>query len=172
MKDSLKDFINEHRKEFDGQQPSGKIWSNIENRLPGKSVSLWSNLQVWRIAAALLLSLSVYLILAQHDKQSNRSDQAKLQVEFNDLENFYNGQIADKVELISTIKDFNDEETFVQDLERLDAMYQVLREQMKTHPSEKIKDALILNMLIRIDLLNLQIKNLEDSEKKSEDITI
>jgi hypothetical protein len=100
------------------------------------------------------------------------ADRAKLQVEFSDLENFYNGQIADKIELISNIQEFNDDDSFTQDLEKLDAMYQVLREQMKAHPSEKIKDALILNMLVRIDLLNQQIKNLEDADKKSGDVTI
>jgi hypothetical protein len=36
---------------------------------------------------------------------------------------------------------------------------------MKIKPSEKVKDALILNMLVRIDLLNQQIKKLEDSRK-------
>jgi len=104
--------------------------------------------------------------------QSMGADRAKLQVEFIDLENFYNGQIADKVEMISNIQEFNDTDSFAQDLEKLDAMYQVLREQMKSHPSEKIKDALILNMLVRIDLLNQQIKNLEDSENKTEDVSI
>ena len=48
-------------------------------------------------------------------------------------------------------------------------MYLVLREQMKSHPSEKVKDALILNLLVRIDLLNQQIEYIEDSKKaKSE----
>ena len=38
---------------------------------------------------------------------------------------------------------------------------------MRAKPSEKVRDALILNMLIRIDLLNQQIKRLEDSGKKA-----
>lgn len=45
-------------------------------------------------------------------------------------------------------------------------MYEVLREEMKASPSEKVKDALILNMLIRIDVLNQQIKKLEDLRKE------
>jgi hypothetical protein len=36
---------------------------------------------------------------------------------------------------------------------------------MKTSPSAKVKDALILNMLVRIDLLNQQIQKLEDHQK-------
>jgi hypothetical protein len=172
MKDSLKNFINQHREEFDDKQPSDRAWKNIDSKLPGRSVTLWSNVQVWRAAAVLFLALSVYLMVSRNFNQPVGADRAKLQIEFNDLEDFYNGQIADKVELISNIQEFNDDDSFAQDLEKLDAMYQVLREQMKSHPSEKIKDALILNMLVRIDLLNQQIKNLEDSEKKSEDVAI
>lgn len=172
MKDSLKNFIKQHREEFDDKRPSDNAWTKIETRLPGKSLTLWSNVQVWRAAAILFLALSVYLMLSRSINQSVGADRAKLQVEFNDLENFYNEQIADKVELISNIQEFNDDDSFAQDLEKLDAMYQVLREQMKSHPSEKIKDALILNMLVRIDLLNQQIKSLEDSEKKSGDVSI
>lgn len=172
MKDSLKNFINQHREEFDDKQPSDNAWAKIQRELPGRSVTLWSNVHVWRAAAGLFLALSVYLMISGNFNQSAGGDRAKLQVEFNDLENFYNEQIADKVEMISNIQEFNDDDSFSQDLEKLDAMYQVLREQMKSNPSEKIKDALILNMLVRIDLLNQQIKNLEDSEKKSEDVAI
>jgi hypothetical protein len=48
-------------------------------------------------------------------------------------------------------------------------MYQVLREQMKTNPTEKVKDALILNMLVRIDLLNQQIHEIEQSRTERTD---
>jgi hypothetical protein len=172
MKDSLKNFVNQHRDEFDDKQPSEKVWTGIEGQLPEKRLRLWSNVIVWRAAAILFLSLSVFLLASRNYSPSTGSDRAKLQVEFMDLEKFYNGQIADKIEMISNIQEFNDEDSFTQDLEKLDAMYQVLREQMKAYPSEKIKDALILNMLVRIDLLNQQIKNLEDSEKDVEDVTI
>lgn len=171
MKDSLKNFINTHRDAFDEKQPSEKVWSNIERNVFKQHTPLWSNIQLWRAAAVLFLTLSVFLFVSTR-YPSAPSDKAKLQVEFNDLEKFYNGQIADKVELINHIQELNEEESFVQDLEKLDAMYQVLREQMKSNPSEKIKDALILNMLVRIDLLNQQIKSLEESEKKSVDVTI
>ncbi len=172
MDDSLKNFVNQHREEFDDRQPSEKTWTSIESQLAGKKRNLWSSVIVWRAAAILFLTLSVYLLVSRNSAPPMGADRAKLQVEFKDLEDFYNGQIADKVEMISDIQEFDDNASFTQDLEKLDAMYQVLREQMKSHPSEKIKDALILNMLVRIDLLNQQIKNLEDSEKKAEEVTI
>lgn len=168
MKDSLKKFVDEHRQEFDHREPSPDAWTHIKSNLPGKQVSLWNNVVVWRVAAVLFLGLSVYFFNTRNLSKTSR-ESAQLQGEFSDLESFYSEQIEEKVELISHIQNFSDEEQFTQDLEKLEAMYLVLREQMKSHPSEKVKDALILNLLVRIDLLNQQIEYIEDSKKaKSE----
>lgn len=168
MKDSLKEFINKNRSELDNREPSDQVWNRINAGLTGKKVSMWNNVMVWRMAAMLFLGLSVYLFSTRINVSTRES--ARLQGEFSDLESFYIEQIAEKVELISDIQDFSNDEKFTQDLEKLEAMYQVLREQMKTQPSEKVKDALILNLLVRIDLLNQQIKDLEDFEKEKEQL--
>jgi hypothetical protein len=166
MKDSLKKFVDEHRQEFDHREASSRAWSRIESRLAGRQVTLWNNVVLWRVAAILFLGLSVYFFSTRNVSQLPMRETAKLQGEFSDLESFYSEQIEEKVELISHIQNFNDEEQFTQDLEKLEAMYLVLREQMKSNPSEKVKDALILNLLVRIDLLNQQIKNIEDNKKE------
>ncbi len=167
MKDHLKEFIDKNRSELDNRKPSQQVWSRINAGLTGKKVSMWNNVMVWRVAAMLFLGLSVYLFSTRTLNVATR-ESARLQGEFSDLESFYVEQIAEKVELISDIQDFSNDEKFAQDLEKLEAMYQVLREQMKTQPSEKVKDALILNLLVRIDLLNQQIKDLEEFEKEKE----
>ena len=173
MKDSLKNFIESNRQGFDDKQPAGSIWSKIQSRLPERVKGDYSiTMQVWRAAAVLFFGLSVYLMIARNDGQPLGRDRANLQKEFTALENFYSEQIADKIELIRTIQAQHEERNFEQDIEKLDAMYQVLREQMRAHPSEKIKDALILNMLVRIDLLNQQIQNMEDAEKKTPVVAI
>lgn len=166
MKDSLKEFIDTNRQAFDHLEPSDSNWNKIERNVPGKSRSLWNNVNVWRVAAILFLGLSIYLFTASSIPNKPSRETAKLQGEFSDLENFYSEQIAEKVELINTIQNFNEEEEFTQDMEKVEAMYFVLREQMKINPTEKVKDALILNLLIRMDLLNQQIESLEDSKKE------
>jgi hypothetical protein len=45
-------------------------------------------------------------------------------------------------------------------------MYNVLREELKNHPSKQVKDALVLNLLVRINLLNQQLYKLDDGEKQ------
>ena len=172
MEDPLKNFIESHRQEFDDKQPAGSVWSKIQSRLTESVKDNSITMQVWRAAAVLFFGLSVYLMIARNDGQPIGRDRANLQKEFTALENFYSEQIADKIELIRTIQAQHEERDFEQDIEKLDAMYQVLREQMRAHPSEKIKDALILNMLVRIDLLNQQIQNMEDAEKKAPGVTI
>lgn len=163
MRDSLKDFIDDNREAFDNRLPSEKVWKGIQAGLPKKSV--WNNLTVWRAAAIIMFGISGWLFFANKPIETNLKETAQLQGEFTNLEKFYTDQIAEKVEWISDSRDTFADDQFAQDFEKLDAMYQVLREQMKTNPTEQVKDALVLNMLVRIDLLNQQIHKLEESKR-------
>ena len=164
MKDSLKDVVENNREAFDHRVPSGKVWSQIESKLP--RTSLWNNITIWRAAAILLFGISGFLFFINMPVASqNKQETAELQGEFFNLEKFYADQIAEKVEWISDTRDSFADDQFTQDFKKLDAMYQVLREQMKTNPTQQVKDALVLNMLVRIDLLNQQIQKLEDSKR-------
>ncbi len=166
MKDTLKNFVDQNRSVFDDREPSEKIWSNIESSLPGmKQRTIWNSVGVWRVAAVLFLGLSVYFFLTRTSDRLQRSEIAKSQTEFTDLESFYSKQIAEKVAMINDFDANGEHDQFTQDFQKLEAMYQVLREEMKSRPGEKVRDALVLNLLVRIDLLNQQIKKLEDSKK-------
>lgn len=167
MKDLLKNFIAHNRESFDQREPSEKVWISINQSLPEmKQKSLWNSLRVWRVAALLFLGLSIYLFLARPSYILGKPEVAKMQKDFSDQEMFYSDQIAEKVAFIDDLEGRFGDDQFTQDFQKLDAMYQVLKEQMKTNPTEKVRDALILNMLVRIDLLNQQIKRLEDANKK------
>ena len=162
MKDKLREFIEEHRGEFDNREPSDAVWSEIDRATRRKS--FFSAISMWRAAAIIFFGLSVYLFVAPKETR----EVSKLQTELKDIESFYGDQIAEKVAFIDKLDGYEDDQ-FSQDLKKLDAMYEVLREEMKTSPSAKVKDALILNMLVRIDLLNQQIKKLED-HRKADDV--
>lgn len=170
MKDALKEFIDKNREAFDHKSPGENTWRSISAKLPQmKSVSLWNSVMIWRVAALLFMGVSVFLLLnrgvTNRENQSEKISEQHLQGEFKDVESFYSSEIAKKVALINNFGDPFESGRFTQDFEKLDAMYQVLREEMKTSPSEKVRDALILNILVRIDLLNQQIKRLEDEKK-------
>lgn len=161
MKNDLKEFITRHRDEFDSRVPSGHVWNRVSGTL-GFDASWWNSLVIWRAAALLLMGLSLYLLLA---RAGNELKPTLTQQDFGDVELFYKAQISEKVALIHDAGDTADD-SFTQDLQKLEAMYTVLYDEMKRYPSEKVKDALVLNMIVRIDLLNQQIQKLEETQRK------
>lgn len=166
MSKSLRNFVEKHRDAFDDKEPPKGLWKKIESALPqGKHVSLWASVGMWRAAAILFMGLSVYLLLSNPERESATVASREIQGEFKAVESFYSAEIEKKVKLINDFDGLFEKDQFSQDLAKLDAMYQVLSDEMKASPSQKVKDALILNMLVRIDLLNQQIKKLEESRE-------
>lgn len=164
MSQRMRDFFEFNREAFDDRTPSAGVWSRIERALFGApSFNLWQSVVLWRIAAFLLLGISLVQFLGPRLGSQNRADRMAQQ-ELVDVESFYSAQISQKVALIRSDEAFLDDR-FTQDLEKLEAMYAVLAEEMKKRPSQKVKDALVLNMLVRIDLLNQQLQRLEESRE-------
>lgn len=169
MKKNLEDFIRQNRNEFDSHEPSENVWKRISNSLWGNEVSLWNNIMLWRAAAVVFLSLSAYLFLAKPEtKQVDASLVAK---EFTEVESFYTAQINEKVKLIHDLKG-EGLNGFTHDFQQLEAMYNVLKEELKIRPSEKVKDALELNLLVRVDLLNQQLYKLEKEKLNKTEVLI
>lgn len=164
MKKKLEDFVRENRSAFDDKEPGEKVWKNVEASLPAKSYSLWSSVGVWRAAAVVFMCLSAYLLLNKKDTTQQPIAQREELQEFHAVEEFYVQQIADKVELIDNYERQEGMNGFTNDFHQLEAMYMVLKEEMKSRPSSKVKDALVLNLLVRIDLLNQQLHKLEQGE--------
>jgi len=165
MSKALRDFIKRNRDAFDDQEPSENVWKKIDSALPNmKQRSLWNSVMVWRAAAILFMGVSAYFFVAS---RTGAMRESRLQKEFTNLESFYSSEISSKVAMINGYENANDIDEFTQDFQKLEAMYQVLKEEMKTRPSQKVKDALILNMLIRIDLLNQQLHRLDNVDKDS-----
>ncbi|NOS54885.1 MAG: hypothetical protein HOP37_01355, partial [Cyclobacteriaceae bacterium] len=95
-------------------------------------------------------------------------DRAKLQGEFIDLESYYSNQIVEKKQLVNQFQSDTGltEDEVTQNLQKLEAMYQVLKLEMDKRPSTDVKDALVLNLLVRIDLLNQQLNKLDKQPEK------
>jgi hypothetical protein len=165
MKDELGDFIRKNRSAFDYKQPDENVWRNIEASLKFKSGSLWNSLIVWRAAAIIFMVLSAYLLFPKQVFSTFAPDVAAN--EFSDVEAFYFQQISEKVELIDGFKQNEGLNGFTQDFKQLEAMYMILKEEMRTRPSQKVKDALVLNLLVRINLLNQQLSKLDKEDDKT-----
>lgn len=172
MSDRLKDFIDENRKAFDDKEPSERVWNNIDKAMfPGSSRNAWYNsLTLWRAAAVIFMVLSVYLLVPknQGDQKQLAKESEVVLKEFTDVENFYVQQISEKVQLIDGFDRNEGLNGFTKDFQQLDAMYNVLKEEMKVRPSKKVKDALVLNLLVQIDLLNQHLHKLEKESEAEE----
>lgn len=166
MKDKLAEFIRQNRGEFDDKEPSEKVWSKIETTMIFSSRSWWNSVGLWRAAAILFMAFSIYLLMPKPIVKSPSADLAAS--EFNDVEAFYFKQITEKVEMIDDFKKNEGLNGFTQDFQQLEAMYMILKEEMKSQPSEKVKDALVLNLLVRIDLLNQQLHKLDNEYGKTD----
>lgn len=167
MKDQLEDFVRKNRDAFDDQEAPENVWKNIEASLsfqPRKG--LWNSLTLWRAAAVIFMAITAYLLIPTTTKKHPSSDLALK--EFNDVEAFYVQQISEKVEMIDEFQKNDGLNGYTQDFKQLEAMYMVLKEEMKTRSSQKVKDALVLNLLVRIDLLNKQLHKLEKDGEKEE----
>jgi hypothetical protein len=162
-RDSLEEFVRQNREAFDDREPSGKVWDQIGRAIRPRQ-SVWNSVSLWRAAAVIFMVLSGYLLIPKTNVKPVSNDQALK--EFHDVENFYTEEISKKVELIGSFQKNEGLNGFTHDFKQLEAMYMVLKEEMKTRPSEKVKDALVLNLLVRIDLLNQQLHKLEESYKK------
>lgn len=165
MKDQLEDFVHRHREKFDDREPSAKVWKGIEGSLGLAARSWVSSLALWRAAAIVFMALSVYLLIPKGLTKGENSLALK---EFTDVEAFYTQQISNKVELIQEFQTNEGLNGFTHDFQQLEAMYLVLKEEMKTRPSDKVKDALVLNLLVRIDLLNKQLHHLEEKREATQ----
>jgi hypothetical protein len=162
MKDPLENFVRQNREAFDDKAPSSRVWENIDSAMNRHSPSWLNPTGLWRAAAIFFMVLSGWLLLPEKQLKTENALALK---EFSDVEAFYTQQISNKVELIDQFKRNDGVNGFTQDFQQLEAMYLVLREEMKARPSEQVKDALVLNLLVRIDLLNQHLQRLEDEMK-------
>lgn len=161
----LDEFIRNNRAEFDDQQPPEKVWKNIHANLQfAKPARFWSGVVIWRAAAVFFMALSAYMGFNTFTAQNK---QAVALQEFQDVETFYVSQISEKVELIDSFSSTGEANEFTQEFKQLEAMYMVLKEEMRSRPSQKVKDALVLNLLVQIDLLNQRLHKLEVEVKSN-----
>ena len=166
MKDSLKDFIQQNREAFDDKAPHERNWDSIEaSRVAPSRTGLWNSVVVWRAAAVVFMMLSVFFFV-RNNKTATRKEVATIQREFGDLESYYSSQISEKTELVNRFQTQTGmtEDEITQNMKKLEAMYLVLKDELRQRPTQDVKDALVLNLLVRIDLLNQQLNKLDKDQ--------
>lgn len=177
MDDRLEKFIKDHRSDLDTKEPVADLWNRIEDELPTKSkVRAISNpIMYWRAAAVILFFISSWLVvdkLIETDPVTGVQQTAQLNPQLTEAESYYFSLIDQKREEITTLSEqYQLGEDFLREIDLLDSMYVVLREDLDNGNEENLVDAMILNLQLRIEILNQQlsiIKSIENSQSDEE----
>jgi len=173
MGDFLEKLAKESRDQFDTGVPSNNVWSRINHGLERDGASSWKR-NLWKYAAILFLVSTVVLLTDRLGVRSSESVQTAEASDFDQIEHYYTQLIEEKQDLLTTYESEALEESFRNDLDQLDDLYAELKDQFENDiGDQKVKDAMIINLKIRLDILSRQIEILEklnDSEDESQEI--
>lgn len=191
MDDHLDRFVKQNRSRFDEEQPSEKIWDQIERKLqPNRRVAVRSLRQKWWTAAAAVMLLATaataYFIFKPADpvvkgnvsavagnKVAKDADIAAIDPVYAQQAARFSLLINEKQKELEAIRD--DEpalyKKFSFDIQRLDSTYTLLKQQLPVNPNkEDLLEAMIYNLQLQIELLNQQlsiIKKIKQSKSTS-----
>jgi hypothetical protein len=174
MDDRLEKYIKSHRAEMDDKNPRNDLWSDIESELNQntKQRHISKTVIFWRAAAVILLLITSWLAfdkLNRNFSDENVGNVAVLSPQLIEAETFYISLIGQKKEEIKVMSEKYDlGGDFLNDINMLDSMYSVLKEDMNNGNEENVADAMILNLQLRIEILNQQlgiIQSIENSQK-------
>jgi len=186
MSDKLKNFINEHRKEFDSADPNPQLLKNLQEKLSGTEISYkkkWSGLQ-WAavIAGPLLLAIVLFFVFQKKKAPDDAiADKPKYEEVAELGDPVYAKQIYHFKEIIGLQQNelkqlqklypqlYNQ---FRGDINELDSSYQSLKIKLVETPNrEMLLEAMIQNLQLQNDLLNRQlliIKEIKQKNKRNE----
>ena len=176
--DKLEKYIKDNRDSFDDKIPSNNVWHKINDQLDNEAVPQVSmGGYLWRAAAIILFVTVIWLFVDRNNKENltaqNRGSVEETQIPFKDVEAYYFKEIEQKQQLIIQYVKENPElnQNLLGVIDQLDSTYQVLKSRSEKGYGEKVIDAMVLNLQMRIDILNQQLNILEKIKRIKENET-
>jgi hypothetical protein len=182
MSSDLEKFIRKNRSDFDDDNPSNKVWKNIEQSLPVKKTEKHFTIRdiyKWSAAAAIffIALTSVYFLFIRKYPDTNRGEIPTVKTEtpanpsrldnFNSIAIEYAAEFKEATEAVENRQRelraaiANDPalyRKFQQDLNTLDSSYRLLREQANQSVNgDVIIKAMIQNLQLQSELLGRQL---------------
>ncbi len=173
MKDDLEKYVRTHKSEFDSLEPTDQLWQGIANELdrskPTADGTFW-----WKVAAAFFLLSTIALLVLDNYPLTNKqlaTEQATVSTELAEVESYYTRLIAERRKALANHPLANEE--LLEELDRLDALYEELRNTLDVNQGdERLIHAMIRNLQLRVEILNKQLKILENIKTKETDESI
>jgi len=179
--DKLEKYIRDNRAGFDDKHPPAEVWHNINDQLDDHKIrKMPIGTYMWRAAAIVLFAVVIWLLVDRSEQQDvmvqSNGYVGENEIDFQDVEAFYIREIEQKQKMIvQFVSDYPElDKDLLMEIDQLDSTYQILKSTAAKGHSEKILDAMVVNLQMRIDILNQQIEVLEKikSIKENENISI
>lgn len=174
MKEDIEDFIKQNRASFDDESPSDGLWNRIEEEVFDETKSkivFWP--YFWKVAAVVFFVFSGFLLWQLNQTKSDalvaEETNGEMVDEFTATETYYMSEIKNMTVLVENFEDVDPTLTksFKDDIDALDEQYNALKIELDENKNEQVINALILNLQLRMQILNKQImilNNLKNSE--------
>jgi hypothetical protein len=182
----LEEFVRDNRDEFDSDEPSPRLWKDLQKDLrDGKRSDRVFHLSFlrWVSVAAIVVMMAgmfYYMDRRQQTDGAINVPVAKTDPLLDNVSPAYAKEVYHFTQLIelkqSELKQIEKEHPelygqFVKDVHKLDSSYQSLRASLPANPDpEMLLEAMLQNLRLQADLLNQQlsiIKQIKQSKKGS-----
>ncbi len=172
MANGMERFIRDNRDAFDTHRPGPGVWEAIEKEIgtPTKDTRIVRMRAFrWSAAAALIMMLSLAAWLFTREGSDKATPQfagqdpvvANIDPQYAQTVAQFNEMIEAKQLEIKAIEKDNPAlfHQFSADIRKLDSTYQVLRNTLPANPNkEQLLEAMISNLQMQIDVLNQQLR--------------
>lgn len=172
MEDKLQKFVRARREELDSFEPRPDLWQDISKRLDEQKTTQVIPLYrrtVWRYAASIVIALGFGYGLVQYGKNTRTDSQAStpeaalisVAPQMAEVETYYLSVIQQKKQQRNAfdLKQLGLDQDFRGEMGKLDSAYVQLKKELYTNPNkQKVIDAMVQNLQIRIGILNQQLE--------------
>jgi hypothetical protein len=188
MSRKLEQFINEHRGEFDTDEPREKIWEHIQNDLANplkkRAVKpLWPMRWIAAASVLIIVSLGIYVSVEKSAKPGIAGARTADDI-LHEINPTYAKEVYHFTQLIelkqNELKRIGQDqpelyEQFMNDISMLDSTYNSFQKELPANPNrEQLLEAMIQNLQLQTELLNQQlrvIKQIKESKKSNNENT-
>jgi len=169
--DKLKNFIDQHREEFETERPHRMVWDNIEKQIhpEGRTRSIRNIVpMIFKIAASGLILLSLGVGIGYRFQQQKDFTYAiqnpNSRKEFREAEAYYTSQIDNKLNELSTLQPGA---SILEDLNHIDQVSTELKLELVKNPDQD-QSMLIQQMMLqyqqKLNVLNKILSKLQQKE--------
>lgn len=174
----LDNFIRDNREAFDGEEPSPRIWKDLQQQLQMETKSapkknsgklLTITIVKWSAAAAILVLAGLGVFHLIDKPTSNGTAEVKTNGELlQKINPTYANEVYHFTQLIelkqSELKQIEKDnpelyQQFLGDISQLDSSYNILKKELPSNPNrEQLLEAMIENLKMQTELLNQQLQ--------------